>query len=263
MAPYKSQRSRNLFDPASDKPFKLSRSKIDLFLNCPRCFYIDRRLGTGQPPGYPFNLNSAVDHLLKKEFDRYRALGEPHPLMIEYGVDAIPYQSTALDQWRDNFKGVQVLHEPTNLCLTGAVDDVWINPAGELIVVDYKSTSKNGEITVDADWQIGYRRQMEFYQWLLRGNGFHVSTTGYFVYANGDKSKPGFNGRLEFTTKLIPYDGRDAWVEPALCNARACLAGDEIPAPGGDCDYCAFQRAVQGHLDSRPRTAGLRIGNHP
>ena len=29
------------------------------------------------------------------------------------------------------------------------------------------------------------KRQMEIYQWLLRKNGFKVSDTGYFVYANG------------------------------------------------------------------------------
>ena len=78
---YNPQRSRNLFDPASPAPFKLSRTKLDLFLNCPRCFYLDRRLGVAQPPGFPFSLNSAVDKLLKKEFDAHRAAGTPHPLM--------------------------------------------------------------------------------------------------------------------------------------------------------------------------------------
>jgi hypothetical protein len=58
-----------LFDPGSDKPFPLSRSKVELYLNCPRCFYLDRRLGIGRPSGPPFNLNSAVDALLKREFD--------------------------------------------------------------------------------------------------------------------------------------------------------------------------------------------------
>ena len=62
-------RTRNIYDPHSDKPFKLSRSRLELFLNCPRCFYMDRRLGVDRPPGFPFNLNSAVDALLKKEFD--------------------------------------------------------------------------------------------------------------------------------------------------------------------------------------------------
>ena len=35
--------ARKLFDPASDQPFALSRSKVELFQNCPRCFYLDRR----------------------------------------------------------------------------------------------------------------------------------------------------------------------------------------------------------------------------
>ena len=33
-----------LFDPDSATPFALSRSKVDLFLQCPRCFYLDRHL---------------------------------------------------------------------------------------------------------------------------------------------------------------------------------------------------------------------------
>ncbi len=52
---------------AGQNKFKLSRSKIDLFLECPRCFYLGNRLGVSRPPGFPFTLNSAVDALLKKE----------------------------------------------------------------------------------------------------------------------------------------------------------------------------------------------------
>ena len=85
-------RQRNLFDPSSPKPYKLSRSRLELFLNCPRCFYLDRRLGVDRPPGFPFNLNLAVDSLLKREFDYYRERGERHPYMIEAGVEAVPAQ---------------------------------------------------------------------------------------------------------------------------------------------------------------------------
>lgn len=117
-------RSRNLYNPGDIKPFKLSRSKIDLFLECPRCFYLDRRLGVGRPPGFPFTLNNAVDTLLKQEFDIYRTSGKPHPLIEQYGVDAQPVLHEDLDKWRQNFVGVQYLHEPTNLIITGAIDDL-------------------------------------------------------------------------------------------------------------------------------------------
>ena len=94
-------RSRNIFDPASETAFKLSRSKLELFLECPRCFYIDRRLGIGRPTGPPFNLNKAVDTLLKKEFDIHRSAGTQHPLLEKYDVDVRPVSHEELDIWRD------------------------------------------------------------------------------------------------------------------------------------------------------------------
>lgn len=239
------KRIRNIFDPKSKEPFKLSRSRIESFLRCPRCFYLDRRLGVDQPPGFPFNLNIAVDHLLKKEFDVHRAGRTAHPLMKHYGVNAVPFAHEDIDKWRENFVGVQYHHAPTNFIVTGAVDDIWVNPKEELIIVDYKATSKEGEVNIDAEWQVGYKNQMEIYQWLLRRKGFVVSDTGYFVYVNGRRDKAAFDGKLEFDVKLIPYTGSDDWVEGTLKDAHACLMSDVLPAPGKECDYCAYRAAAQ------------------
>jgi hypothetical protein len=239
------QRTRNIYTPGSPEPFRLSRSKIELFLECSRCFYLDRRLGIGRPPGFPFTLNAAVDYLLKKEFDVHRANGSTHPLMKAYGIEAVPFEHEKMDEWRNNFKGVAHLHRPTNLYVHGAVDDIWINPSRELIVVDYKATSTNNEITLDAEYRQSYKRQMEIYQWLLRQNDFKVSDTGYFVYANGEKDKKAFDGKLEFKVKVLPYTGSDKWVEGAIMDAHKCLEGEEIPKSGDKCDYCAYREASQ------------------
>ena len=72
------------------KNWKLPRSKIDLFSSCPRCFYIDNKLGVKRVPGFPFSINSAVDYFLKQEFDSYRVKNEQHPLQKEYRIDARP-----------------------------------------------------------------------------------------------------------------------------------------------------------------------------
>lgn len=238
---YTPQRSKGLYDPKSTLPFKLSRSKIDLFLECPRCFYLDRRLGVGRPPGYPFNLNSAVDALFKKEFDAHRVAGSKHPLQEHYGIDCIPAQHADIDTWRTNFTGIQYLHEPTNFLVFGAIDDLWINGDGEYVVVDYKATAKEGKIeALDADWHIGYKRQMEVYQWLLRHKGYKVSNTGYFVYANGQTDREAFDARLEFDVTVIPYAGNDAWVDDTLGKAKETLDNDTLPVAGADCDYCAY-----------------------
>lgn len=243
---YNPRRSRNLFRPESAKPFPLSRSKLDLFIECPRCFYLDRRLGVGRPQGFPFNLNSAVDRLLKTEFDAYRAAGTRPPLLERYGVDASPARHENLDDWRENFRGVRVLHDETNFEVFGAIDDLWQDSSGDYVVVDYKATSKSGRITaLDQDWHAGYKRQVEVYQWLLRRTGLPVSDIGYFVYCNGRSDAVAFDARLEFEVTLIAHRGDDAWVEPTLRQAHACLTADEAPPAEAQCAYCAYISAAR------------------
>src|ERR1039457_2157110 len=144
-------RTKRLFVPSSTEPFAFSRTKLDNFLTCPRCFYLDRRFGVTHP-SIPFSLNIAVDCLLKKEFDAYRLRREPHPIMVRYGVNAIPFQHPDLELWRNNFKGIRFHHVPSNLILFGAVDDVWLNVNDELHVVDYKATSTSEVITLDTPY---------------------------------------------------------------------------------------------------------------
>jgi hypothetical protein len=109
-----SKSRKKLFDPSSTEPFPLSRSKLEFWIKCPRCFWLDRRLGIS-PPGLPsMMLNRAVDVLLKAEFDAYRARAIPHPIMQEHGIDAVPFAHPDLDVWRSNFKGIRLLHKPTS-----------------------------------------------------------------------------------------------------------------------------------------------------
>ncbi|HEX9664494.1 MAG TPA: PD-(D/E)XK nuclease family protein [Patescibacteria group bacterium] len=226
--------------------WKLSRSKIDLFLGCPRCFYLDNKLGVKRPAGYPFNLNTAVDTLLKKEFDLHRVKGTQHILQKEYKIDAIPIPHEDLDAWRHNFTGIQYLHPGTKMTISGAIDDLWQNSKEEYIVVDYKSTSINEDIKdIDKDWQASYKRQMEVYQWLLRQKGYPVSDTGYFVYCNGRTDKKAFDKKLEFDVTLISYIGNADWVEGTIKDIHECLNKKNIPRSDPECAYCQYRGAVE------------------
>ena len=182
---------------------------------------------------------------MKTEFDIYREQRKPHPhYMQAHGIDAVPFQHPELNDWRNNFKGVQHLHEPTNLLIHGAVDDVWQAANGELIVVDYKATSKNSAVSLDAEWQRGYKRQLEIYQWLLRRNGFTVSDTGYFIYCNGDRRREEFAEQLQFEVSVLPYEGSDAWIEETILAAHHCLQSESAPPPRSNgCEYCAYHSA--------------------
>ena len=247
---YKVRSAKYCFNPERHGPgkkerFSISRSKLDLFGECPRCFYLDQRHGIKRPDSYPLTLNVAVDELFKKEFDLLRAQGEPHPLMTEYGVEAVPFAHADLDVWRDSLKnGISYYDKELNLVIRGGIDDVWQNVAGELHIVDYKATAKDAEVTLDAEWQDAYKRQVEVYQWLFRKNGFRVSDTAYFVYANGDAGRDTFDARLEFRLSIIPYTGSDAWVENAVRQAHDCLMASETPAAGKDCTYCTYRETA-------------------
>lgn len=242
---------RGIYKKKASAPFRVSRSKIELFTQCPRCFWLEAIKGIKRPSSPPFNINKAIDELFKKEFDFYRAKQQPHPMMAEFGVDAIPFTHKDMDTWRHNFSGVSFLHKPTNLLIFGAVDDVWVNPAGELIVVDYKATAKAEPVKSlgeKGSWHDMYRRQMEVYQWLLRQNGLEVSDKGYFVYATGSWAHEKFDNILKFETHIFPHEGKSGWVEAAVSDIKDCLDSEDMPpvgtaAMGGSCEHCEYAKA--------------------
>ena len=121
-----------------------------------------------------------------------------------------------------------------------------MNPEGELIVVDYKATSKEGTITTleDSSWNAQYRRQMGVYQWLLRNNGFNVSNMGYFVYANASADKHAFDGQLEFEVTVVPCEGETAWIDAVLPEIKKTLESEEIPPVGDACEFCPYREAA-------------------
>jgi hypothetical protein len=166
--------------------------------------------------------------------------------MEQYGIDAVPFDHKDIGTWRENFEGLEYRHEPTGFTISGAVDDIWVKPDGELIVVDYTATSKDGAITTlsDSSWEGSYKRQMGVYQWLLRNNGFTVSDTGYFVYANAGTDNKAFDGKLDFDVTLVPCEGDTKWIDAILPKIKAALDGSAIPPVGENCEYCPYREAA-------------------
>jgi CRISPR/Cas system-associated exonuclease Cas4 (RecB family) len=239
---YTPKRTRNLYVPFQEAPYTLSRSKVELFIECPCCFYVDRRLGTGRPPMYPFNLNLAVDHLLKKEFDIYRKKKEPHPMMEKYGSGILGFEHRDLDKWRENFQGIRHIHHDTNFILTGAVDDVWCR-GDELIIVDYKATASDYKLTFKGERYARYRRQLDFYCYLFEKNDFSVAGEALFVACNGIRSRPSFEEKLMFELSIIKHKVDTSWVDETLFQIFEALQSDTPPASSSKCAYCAYSKA--------------------
>ena len=129
-------RHRGTFKLDHPEPYEVSRSQIQSFKNCPACFWMNRVKGI-KFPGMPgFLLNTATDTLLKKDFDKYRELQQPHPFMERHGLGhLVPYKHDDFETWTKSLQlGLRTYHEPSNLIIGGGLDDVWHDPKTDEIV---------------------------------------------------------------------------------------------------------------------------------
>ncbi len=240
-------RKNNTYKYESGKTFRLSRSGIDSFINCKRCFYLNK-VGNIKDIGMPgFSLNSAHDELMKKELDIYREKAEAHPYMDSLERNLIPFKHENMENWRNNFKGITYHHEKTDLIITGAIDDVWIDTdTNELVIVEYKSTSTQNEIDLNdgTPWKEQYKRQIDIYQWLFKMNGFKVADDSFFLYSNGIKTLDRFNDVMEFETHVLEYKGSTEWVEDKIFEIKKVLDTQSIPQTTDGCDTCSYVESV-------------------
>lgn len=203
-----------------------------------------------RPPGYPFTLAIAVDHLVKKEFDVYREKGELHPVFAKMGLDAKLYNGPDFGVWRNNFKGISYYDEDLQAALYGAVDDVLEFPDGSLAVVDYKSTGAK-QATVYDD----YQKQMDTYAHILARMGHKVHGQAYFLFYVVDKTGESFNNILPFNEEVKSVNVDSSWVGPAFEKAIKLARQDKAPAPGPECNHCKFV-GLAGTFD------GLSVNQH-
>lgn len=217
---------------SNNRPIQLSPSSLNLYLECPHCFWLEKKQGIKRPPAYPYALNLAVDILLKQEFDSYRAKGEVHPLISAHNIPAklFPNQDL-LNQWRSNFVGIRFYDSDLEAALFGAVDDILEFEDGKLAPLDYKSTGSAVATIYDR-----FQLQMDVYTYLLEKNGFLTPKKGYLAFYIVDK-KNGFNDRLPFRKELHEIETSPSDV-PELFKEAVLILRETTPPPHSpDCKY--------------------------
>ena len=125
-------------------------------------------------------------------------------------------------------------YKETNIILTGGIDDIWQDTlTKELVIVDYKSQAKRGEVDkieyLDDPYHDGYKIQMDFYAFLLSGMGFKVSPTSYFLVCNANRDDDGFNKTMNFSETLVPYRWNIDWIDNKVIEMISLMNQHEIP----------------------------------
>ena len=96
---------------------------------------------------------------------------------------------------------------------------------------------------------------MNFYAYLLKGMGFDVHPTSYFLVCNAKRDDDGFHKTMNFDEYLIPYNWDMSWIEEEVDEMVALMNQHQIPQPHESCKNCAYsdQYARAVHPDGIDR----------
>lgn len=212
---------------------KLSPSTLNLFLECPLCFWMQFRKGISHPSSIFPSLPSGMDRVLKAHFDSYREKGLLPPELSELDGMKLFDKMELLKVWRNNLKGIAYEDKKVGAILRGAVDDVLVD-GKKLVVLDFKTRG----FPLKEDTHESYQEQLNIYTYLLEKNGFDAEHYAYLLFyypnmVNGD-------GSVLFNRKLVKMKTSPSDAEKLFHSAVKLLQDDEPPKESDDCDHCRY-----------------------
>lgn len=211
---------------------KLSPSTLNLFRECPRCFWLHIKENIHRPSG-PFpSLPGGMDIVIKKYFDTYRNAKSVPPEIAGKVQGTLFSDEAQLKKWRDWRTGLTYEDKKRDAKLSGALDDCLFDGT-HYIPLDYKTRGfapkENGHEF--------YQGQLDAYTFLLEQNGFPTKNLAYLVYYYPQKVETGGKVTFEVETKEVTTNPGRAKKE--FETAVNLLLGS-IPAAHSNCSFCSW-----------------------
>ncbi|MDA9964027.1 PD-(D/E)XK nuclease family protein [Schleiferiaceae bacterium] len=223
---------------------KLSWSNLELFNECPRCFYFAVNYKVRRPSGFPLNFNNAIDRMMKDEMDIIRQKDvRQHAIEIS-GKEFVLSRIKSLGKWRHSSHGL-CYQWGEDLMLKGVLDDVWEDSEGNLVVVDIKSTATVSTMSSLPRWSDKIKRQLSFYAYLLKQLGYDVSDNSVIFYVVGKIKKDGLLKNMEFDYHKFIVQNDLTWINPRVQEALATLKSNGAPEGSERCVFCKFEQRSQ------------------
>ena len=228
---------KNIYVKNNLSPFKISRTKIDLFFDCKRCFYIDQKYGIKRPHGAALVINNHIVNKFKKNLEVLRNTQTTIPettLISKNGFTALNHEK--INQWTDPFRGIRSLHKKTNILISANIDDVWTDD-GRCYPVILKSISRNSKDIEDSIWS-GYTRQLSLYGYLLQNNNLQIGNFGIIAMINTEDDLD--YSSLNFKFYLFKKNLDLEWIEKALFEIKILLENENFPQVSNNCKFCNY-----------------------
>lgn len=219
---------------------RLSKSALDKFINCPRCFYLQYKHKLSQPDMISSKVWKGVEKVAIAHYESHRrAATTPENLIGQVPAGAIPVQfdEAAMKALRYWGKGMPFVVD--GVTVTTALDDMLQRSEGGGIVyncIDLKSKSK---LTDAESTESLYRNQADVYDLALNTNGYTTDGNVYFDYwspVSVEGAEPPANaGDVGYTmqkwaSQVIVLKADHARIKKLILAAAACI-DSAMPEP--------------------------------
>lgn len=227
------QFKNDLFDATSSQPegipsqmLRLSPSSLNLFLECPRCFWFYINKGIKRPGVPVATITSGLDRVIKEYLNQYRARNLL-PSFFEGKISGKLMPDFPKKGW------LGYTDTKLEARLGGYLDECIQLDSNHYAVLDHKTRGSAPEKVHEA-----YQFQMDVYTFLLEVNNFPTRKIAYIAYYVPKKIISGSDFNFEVLIKEITTDPGRA--EDVFHKAVMVLR-KEIPAVKDDCEFCKWK----------------------
>ncbi len=220
------------------KPVRLSPTTgLNLFRECPRCFWLHYNERIHRPRGIFPSLPGGMDLVIKDYMDVFRKKDAMPPELEGKIVGKLMPDLKLMDLWRNWRTGLEYEDKKIKATLFGALDDC-LSSGKKYIPLDYKT---RGSAPRPGDSERYYQTQLDTYALLLSANGYETASFAYLLYYYPKTVKQ--NGQVVFNTAVVkvPTDLKRA--KKTFEDAVELLHGP-LPKRHTSCEYCSWNHSL-------------------
>jgi hypothetical protein len=216
------------------KPLRLSpTSGLNLFNDCPRCFWLHYNGRVPRPRGIFPSLPGGMDLVIKDYFDQYR--GELPPELKGRVRGKLLEDVGLMNLWRNWRTGLEYFDKQRNAALFGALDECLVHD-GKYVPLDYKT---RGSAPVAGDSERYYQTQLDAYALMLEANGYPVADFAYLVYYYPERVSE--NGAVRFNVHPVELS-LDAHRAKNTFEQAVDSLQKSLPDRRESCEYCSWHK---------------------
>jgi hypothetical protein len=220
------------------QPIRLSPTTgLNLFLDCPRCFYYHHFHKVQRPRGIFPSLPGGMDLVIKEYFDHFR--GSLPPELRGKVEGCLLEDRTLLHSWRNWRTGLAYTDQKRHATLFGALDDCGVAD-GLYVPLDYKT---KGSAPNQHDSERYYQLQLDTYALLLKKNGYAVAPYAYLIYYTPVRVQQG--GMVQFAVTPMKIATNPKRAQDIFHDAVDLLRSGRPPARHAACEYCLWNNRLR------------------